>query len=163
MDTYKYLEKHQSETNKIIYWHFKLVLTSLRRKITLRQKYRDPYTITVTTLIHPDIYYQAFRAVRDFETKIGFTAITERTGKGKAKLHIVKFDRLGVFKYHLQKLSNIKNISHYFKKDFKRSETETIEVSAEKPAVLSYKVSTGTLTFQCSYVCTNSFGHVCSF
>ena len=163
IDTYKYLEKHQSETKKLIHWHFKLVLTSLRRKITLRQKYRDPYTITVSTLVHPEVYYQAFRAVRDFDAKIGFTATTERTAKGKAKLHILKFDRLGVFKYHFKKLSDVKNIGYYCKKEFKRGETGTLEVSADKPAVVTYKISTGTLTLQCSYVCTNSFGHVVSF
>lgn len=163
MDTYKYLENHKTQTQSLVNWHFKLILTSVRRKITLRQKYRDPFTITVTSLVHPDIFYQAFRAVRDFKTKIGFKADCERTAKGKPKLYVLTFDQLGVFKFHLCKLSNSKSVSHFLKKEFVRGEKGTIEVSSEKPAVISYKVSTGTLTLQCSYICKNSFGYICSF
>ena len=66
LDTYRYLRSQKIDVSKIVEWHFENILASLKWKILLRQKYRNAWSITVTENIHIDIFYQAFRAIRDY-------------------------------------------------------------------------------------------------
>lgn len=163
MDTYEYLSSHKSDTSELVHWHFKLVLQSISRKITSKQTYRDPFTVSVTQLMNPDLFFQAYRAIRDYSIQLGITTECHKTTKKKVKSYSIKFERLGVFKFHISKLSNCKNITYYLNKTFKCSGKGTVEVSEEKPSIITFKVSTGSLTLKCFYVYTNSYGHVCSF
>ena len=163
MDTYKHLTSHKSDTGALVHWHFKLVLQSIRRKITSKQTFRDPFTVCVTLLINPDLFFQAYRAVRDYTIQLGIKTECQKTAKKKVKSYSIQFERLGVFKFHIAKLSNCENISYYLKKTFKCGGKGAVDVSQEKPAILTYKVSTGTLTLKCFFTYTNSYGHICSY
>ena len=64
LQPYKILKEHQSSTSELITWHFTNIVESIHRKLTLRQNFRDPFTVKITIIIFRNLFYQAYRSLQ---------------------------------------------------------------------------------------------------
>ena len=164
LQTYSILKDHNVSSYTLICWHFELILKSTYRRITLKQSLRHPFTVNITESIHKELYYQAFRAVRDYHTPFGTTSETIKDKKGFAKTYKLTFTRIQSLHFHLGKLSGKDDIKKtYLEKSFPHGEKGKIVVSVEEPAIFFFKTSTNTLTVTMKYQMTNQYGTVCSY
>ena len=162
LETYEVLRNKDVKIASILQFHFKRILASLYRKISFHQKYRNPWVIEVTEYISSEVYYQFFRAVRDYKISYGVVAKVTKDSKGFSKEYILEFNHLGAFRFHLKEVAN-ESVDNYFKKSNSIGNNGSIIVSDEKKAVFKYKVGTGTLNIQLHYTVTNKYGNCVSF
>ena len=97
LDTYKVLNEHKCSTSTFINWHITEVLRSIKRKLTLKRKYSDPFTVVVVRDIHKDVFYELFRCIRDFRSGVGIETKTERNKKGQPTVRSIIFTHFGHF------------------------------------------------------------------
>ena len=167
LETYKVLREKDIKISTIIEWHFEEVLKSLNRKISLKRKYKDPFTCIVFRELHTETFKQVFRAVRDYKVQIG-TGVKASTTSNKKKettSYTLTFTCYGPAKYHLRQLANKTEsfINKLFTKTFACGSVGKIVITEEKPLGITYKCSTSTMQLKCYYTTTNSFGNVTSF
>ena len=117
LDSYKELKKYKVNISTLLEWHFSTIICSVSRKLTLKQKFRNPWEISICSLIHRDIFFQAYRAIRDFHIEYGRTVQVTKDKKGDIKLIRIIFTHFGALKYHLHQLSGEKlDIVYQFSK-----------------------------------------------
>ena len=164
-DSYAAVRKHKSDTCDTLEWHFTTVVKSIHRKISLHQRYKNPWKITISEKIKFDTFLQFYKAVRDFRVKYGRTINLEKYKNQSMKTIVIKFTHLGALKFHLNQITNgnIKNIGDLFEKKLSNENKGTVVVTDEKPATLTYKVATHMLTIDISYEVCNRYGNICSF
>lgn len=166
MNTYEILDNHKAETCKLVEWHFTEVTKSIKRKITLKRKFSDPFTCTVNRDLHKDIFYQVFRAIRDYKIQFGTLTEVTRNKKNIVTSYSIFFEHLGSFKYHISKLCkrDKKEIADlYFSKVFSCGSKANIVVTKEKPAVITFKCTRSILTSKCHYTTVNKYGNTTSY
>ena len=163
LQSYSVLKEHKSSTYNLVKWHFETIVRSIYRKISLKRKYKDPFTCSIFNTIHKDLFYKGFQAVRDYQIQFGRSIEVIKNRKGEIVTYIVKFEHYGAFKFHLKELSGVENIEDLFKRTFTCGSIGKIKVSAEKPAALTYKCRTNTLHFHIHYEITNKFGNITSY
>ena len=163
LQSYDCLKSHQLNTYTIIKWHFSSIIKSVNRKLTLKRKFKDPFTCTISIIIHKEIFYQAFRAVRDYYIRTGQETEIKKNKQGKITGYSLKFIHFGVFKYHLEQLSGIGNIYSDLFKNFPSGSVAKVVVSPEKPASFDFRCSSDTLNIKIHYNVTNKYGNVTSF
>ena len=163
LETYEVLKKHKSDSYELVSWHFSEILKSINRKITLKKKLTEPFLCTVVREIHVNIFYQIFRAIRDYKITFGTETSELRNSKKQVTSYSVKFSHFGAFRYHLGQLSGKEKeeVVTLLKKTFPTGGNGNVVVSEEKPVILTYKVST--LVLKCHFETVNRYGHVTSF
>ena len=154
---YKVLKEHKSTTFEIVEWHFKSIIESIKRKIILRPNYRDPHTVKISVVIFKQVFYQVYRAVRDYPIQFGISCETNKKGT-IVKGYVIKFSHIAALRFHLKQLSCVEEIDEYFQRKFKHGERAKLTVSEEDPAVFEYKVSTDTLNIRIKYCVVNKYG-----
>ena len=164
-NSYDRLTLKKIDVIKLLNWHFEKILKSINRKITFRQKYKNPWAVEVTEVLHRDIFIQAFIAIRDFAVEFGRTLKVVRDKKGTGTHYTITFSHLGCLRYHLHKLSGLEksNIDNLFKKVDKTKGKAEIEVSEERTAILSFNCKKSLLKLNLSYKVINRYGVTCSF
>ena len=164
LDTYKAYRSYKINVCEIGEFHVRSIVESVHRKISQKQKFKNPWTVNVHGIIYKDIFYQLFRAIRDYSISYGRSVEVIRTKKGIATSYIITFTHFGALKFHLQKLANDKiDIATYFNRKWKNGAKGSIIVSVEKPAKLSYRVSTCTYHLNLHYKMENKYNELCSF
>lgn len=163
-EPYKILKEHQLSSFTIVQWHFESILKSIKRRITIRQSFRNPFTIEFTEIIYKEVYYQAYRVIRDYPTQFGTETKTVKNKSGIVKSYEIKFTAIQALRFHLKQLSNIDDAAEqYLKKSFPHGEKGEVSVSEEQPALFFFKVSTNTLTVTMKFSIKNQHGTVCTF
>lgn len=160
-EPYKILKEHQLFTFTLVQWHFQSVLKSLSRKVTIRQSFRNPFTIVLSETIYKEVYYQAYRVIRDYPTHFDTETKTIKKS-GVVKSYEIKFTAIQSLRFHLKQLSNIDDTDQYLKKSFPHGEKGEVLVSEEQPALFFFKVSTNTLTVTMKFSIKNRHGTVCT-
>jgi len=163
-ESYDTLSNKTTSTYALVNWHFIHIVENSRRRITFRQKYKNPWTVEVTERIQRDVFLEGFKAVRDYKIQFGKSIEVERDRNSVGTVYTIKFDHLGAFKFHISKLCNLSRdqVSHYFEK-ITDNGTARLAVTSSKLATLQYKVSTATLKLNFSYNVVNKYGNVISF
>ena len=164
-DSYAALRNHQTTTSDILEWHFTSLVKSMYRKVSLHQRYRNPWRICVAEKIKFEIFIQFYKAVRDFKISYGRTLKLEKYKNSSIKVITITFTHLGALKYHLTQTTNgnLNDINEFFEKKLKNGNKGAIIVTEEKPATLTHKVATSTLTMDLCYKVYNKYGNICSF
>jgi len=126
IETYEVLRSQKCSISTIIEWHFEEVLKSINRKISLKWKYKDPFTCTVFRELHRDTFHQAFRAVRDYKITLGVKASITKNKKKSF-------------------------INELFSKTFACGSVGKIVITEKKPLEITYKCSTSTMQLKCHY------------
>ena len=165
MESYDRLKAKKTDTQKIVEWHFRTVAETIKRRITFRQNFKNPWSIEILERVQRDVFISAFQAIRDYHIEYGRTLHVERDNKGFGKVYTITFSHLGAFTYHLRKLGGIEKeeLSSFFVKTSNINGTAEVNVTTEKPAIFVYKCSTSVLKLTLSYSVKNKYGTVISF
>jgi len=165
LQSYEVLKRHNNASCELIEWHFTEIAKSIKRKITLKRKFTDPFTCTVSRDIHKTIFYQAFIAVRDYETKFGTQTAVSRNKKNIVTGYSITFEHFGAFKFHLSKLCNQskQEVANLLSKSFSCGSKGKVIVTNEKPAVITYNCTRNSLTLKCHYETVNVYGNTTSY
>lgn len=161
LDVYKVLRDHKTKTSDIIEWHFTTVLENIRRKLSLRQAFNDPFTVKLTVVIFNDIVYQAYRAIRDLPTRVGTHCEIQKKNK-KVKGYFIKFTDICALRHHFKELTNLEFVNYYFSKTFPNGEKAKLKVTPDEPTTFDYKISTNTLQIRIKYSVINKHGVECT-
>jgi len=164
MESYDKLKEKKIDVSRLLEWHFSTICRSIQRRITFKQKYKNPWTVEVLEHIHREIFIASFKAIRDYVTEFGRTYNVKRDRRGNGTSYKIAFTHLGTLKQHLHKLSGLSKseITTLFKKKTDKA-TACVVVSDEKPCVLEYNCRNCTLKVRLSYKVENQYGTVCSF
>ena len=165
LDTYKVLNEHKCSTSTFINWHITEVLRSIKRKLTLKRKYSDPFTVVVVRDIHKDVFYELFRCIRDFRSGVGIETKTERNKKGQPTVRSITFTHFGHFRYHAQQLTALgeDDVKNFLAKSFSCKSCAKVLATKENPITITFKYSTNTMTLKSHYVTKNVYGNVTSY
>ena len=149
---------------KLIEWHIHELLKSGHKRITTKQSFRNPWTISVSRLMHYSVFLEVYRCFRDRRPKYGF-CVTKVRYKGKSqheyKTIEIKFTDIGVAKELLRKfVSDLKedDYASLFVKAFSGGLRAEIVASEEKPIILFFKTQTHTVSFSAHYELKNKYG-----
>jgi len=164
-DPYVQLDSKKIEVIKLLHWKFESIVKSLNRRLTFRQKYKNPWMVELTETIHRDIFVQAFKAIRDFPTEFGRALQVVRDRKGTGTHYKITFHHLGCFRHHIHKLSGISKdeLDKLFAKKSPTKGKIQVVVTEEKSAVVSFDCKKSLLKLTVYYSVTNRYGVVCSF
>lgn len=165
LDTYSVLSDHKQKSFDLIKWHITEVLKSIKRKLTLKRKYSDPFTAVVIRDIHSDTFYQLFRCIRDFRSQVGIKTKTEKNKKGKPTLRMITFSHFGHFRFHVGKLTGLseREVKDHLSKIFPCKSRGQVLATEEKPITISFKCSTNVMTVKCHFQTKNVYGNVTSY
>ena len=163
--SYERLSVQKYDVSIILDWHFKSIIGNINRRLSFKQRFKNPWKIEVTEKIHRDIFIKAFQAIRDYDIEYGRTYSVKRDKNKICVLYNICFTHLGALKFHLHKLSGFskEEIDKKFNKAQKNKGKAYIVVSEEKPATIVYNCRNTTLTFNVSYEVENVYGNLCSF
>ena len=166
LETYEVLKSNQTSIFEIVQWHFEEIIKGINRKISLKKKYKDPFTCIVTRDIHPSTFYQVFRAIRDYKITFGTKAEVFKNKRKQVTGYSLSFTHFGALKFHLCQLTEKEKEDiekEFLSKSFACGSRAKVVASDQKPFVITYKCSTSSLTLKCHYETTNSYGNVTSF
>ena len=165
LETYEVLRKQDVKVSSLVVFHLNRMLTGIKRKIIFRQKFKDPWTAEVIEFIEKQVFYQYFRALRDYHISFGRTTETVRDKKGNPVSYIITFTHFGCLRFHLKEGTNTtpNDIKNFFTKKDKNGNKATVLCTTEKPAVMTYKIKTGACHLKVKYQITNKYGNVCSY
>ena len=91
------------------------ILERLNRRITFKEKYKNPWIVEVGEHIHLSVFYEWFKAISDYKTEFGRTINIKRNSKNKPSNYTIVFNHVGCFKFHFTKIVGEK-ISNYLEK-----------------------------------------------
>ena len=165
LDTYEVLKTNNVLVYDITKWHFEKFLIAINKRLTLKRKYTDPFKVTTTREINKTVFYEIFRALRDFVPHTGITASTEKNKKGSIALYKIQFNHFGTFIYHSSLLTGLSKseVKKQINKTFSTGCKANVVITDEKPAEIIFKVSTSVCTVKCNFVTINRFGNVTSY
>lgn len=165
LDTYKVLQEEKTSIYEIVNWHFVKILKLLNNRLSLKRRFKNPFLSTVSREINKEIFYRAYRAVRDFPSSIGQSCHTERNKKGTILSYNLKFSHRGTFVHHLSKLCRLSHgeVKELLKKTFPNSCKGKYIISEEKPIIITYKLSTSICVLKAHFETINKYGNVTSY
>ena len=133
INSYEEFKEQKVQLYAIIKFHLEILLGSLNRKITFRQKFKNPWSASSSLFVQRDVFFYCYRAIRDHNISFGRTIENIKDKKGFVKSFTIKFVHLGTLKYHLSKVVNKKNLNKIFNKAQKNGCTANIDISESKP------------------------------
>ena len=160
--SYQILEEKKIYVKQILEFHIKSVINILKRRITFREKYKNPWRAEAEVLIQFDIFYNWYKSIEDYTTSFGRTLEVVRSKNRKAKHFKIEFNHLGSLNLHLEKITGYKVSDLLWKKNKKSGAKAKLLVNTEKRAIIDYKVSTGIMKMSVYYEAKNRYGIVCS-
>ena len=93
----------------------------------------------------------------------GISAEIKQNKKKKPTEYTINFTHFGCSKFHIEKIIGKDKLVKYFQKENKSAAKAKVVINQEKPAIMSYKLSTGSLTLSVNYEVENRYRMVCSF
>ena len=160
---YYVLHGKEIEVKEILDFHTCKIIESVHRQITFKKTFENPWCSQAAENIHFGVFYDWFKAIKDFHIHFGRTTEIKRNKKKKPMEYSINFTHFGCLKFHTEKIIGKDKLSKYFQKENKSGARAKVVINEEKPAIMSYKLSTGSLTLSISYEVENRYGMVCSF
>ena len=162
VESYGSLEEKKIDIKSILSFHVLKILESLNRRITFKEKFKNPWTVEVGEHIHFSVFYEWFKAISDYKIEFGRTINIKRNSKNKPSNYTIVLNHFGCFKFHFEKIVGEK-ISNFLEKLNKSGSQAKVEITSDKQAILDYKVSSSVLSLKVHYNVKNRYGTVCSF
>ena len=101
LETYEELKKKEVKVANILSFHFARIICCIHRKLSFKQKFKNPWTINVSEYLSRDCFYEFFRAVRDYKIAYGRKCEITNYKTGDTKEYVITFTHLGCFRFHL--------------------------------------------------------------
>ena len=152
--SYERFASKECNVSVITEWTFQQILTTVKRRLTFREKYSNPWTVVLVETIHSSI----FQAVRDHIVHHNITLNVQRNrSSGEGEKFSMVFKHLGELVFHLHKLSGISKaeVQSYFLKEGKNDRKAEVILSEEKPFTIKYIVKTSKMTISLYYEIKN--------
>ena len=165
ISSYERLESRSIDYHVLIEWHFTSIINSASKRISFRQSYKNPWTVSVDEKIQRQVFIECFKAIRDFSIEYGRDIHVKRDKNCIGQEYTLKFWHHGALVFHLSKLSKLSkdHITNLFKKSHKTKGTASVVVSEQKPSILKYNCKKSLLTLTISYEVENKYGIKVSF
>lgn len=161
LDTYRILTVQKVEVLPILADHFADLLKSVKRKISPRQSIRNPWKIIVKMKIYHSIYYEFFRAVRDWSSEFGRSISIERGANGLLKTQTISFTHKGTFVYHISRVVGERfKVNDFLKKSVTGGGFGKLLFSSANPVVFIFNVQKNELVVSGTYQLVNRYGNV---
>ena len=149
---------------EILHFHISHLLECVYRRLSFRQKFKNPWLIEATERLNCKIFYEWFKAIEDYSIAFGRETEVKRD---KSRLRNVKeykvvFTHLGTFKFHISQVIGKDNLN-LVRLNKTTGAKVNIVVSPEKPAVLVYNVKKRHVTLCVNYELYNRYDVLCSF
>ena len=103
-ESYGSLEEKKIDIKSILSFHVLKILESLNRRITFKEKFKNPWTVEVGEHIHFSVFYEWFKAISDYKIEFGRTINIKRNSKNKPSNYTIVFNHFGCFKFHFEKI-----------------------------------------------------------
>ena len=160
--SYADLKSKNTPTINVLNFFVNRLIVSVYRKLTFRQKYKDPWAVVASEPIPKDIFYEWYKAIEDHSTEFGRTLEKRKNKHKKTVSYIIQFTHFGTFKYHFGEIIGKDKI---ILEKVKATTKEKIQVvcSNERPITVSYDISKGVVTIKLKYNLFNRYGQLCSF
>ena len=159
MSSYLHLAKKTTPVVNILNFVLNRCLKVIYRKLSFRQKYRDPWTIVEPEPIATEIFYDWLKAINDHLPDFGRTVETVRNKSGKAVSYRIKFTHIGTFKFHVGKIIG-EDIINLLKENKITKEKVKVVCTDEKPIKIDYNISKGILMINLKYNLFNCSGQL---
>ena len=164
LDSFGLLRETTINVSGLVEWHITAILTQLRRQIKTRQSNWHPWQINISRLINDKVFWEAYRAIRDFRSNFGYRIVQERFRNGKLKKIIITFHHSGAFKYYMLQLCNGNiAVGNFLKRDLPHGIKGKILITQEKPLIFTYITSSSLCKVTAYYEIVNEYGTVVSF
>ena len=162
-DSYESLSEKKIEVLPLVSFHFLEVLRCIKRRIVAKQTVRNPWMVRIRTKIPATVFFEWYRAVRDFRAAYGrdIRVVKDKKRKDILKEITITFYHIGPLKFHLLKaVDGNAVIKDYIEKKIGTS-VGKIVVSREKPFIFTFRVAQGSLSINASYQIENRYGIIC--
>ena len=123
---------------------------SIYRKLSFRQKYRDPWTIVVSEPKARELFYEWFNVTNDHFPDFGRTFEIVRNKSGKAVSYRIKVPYIGTFKTHVEQIIE-DNKTNLVKENKTTKEKVKIVCTDEKPIKIAHNISKEILMINLKY------------
>lgn len=165
LETYDVLREKDVKVFEIVQFHLERISIGINQKISFKQKYKNPWTIEVVEFIQKSIFYEFFRAVRDYKISFGRNISTIKDKKKNSTSFIIEFTHYGCMRYHFTQSTTFTqdHIDKLFTKTNSIENKANIVINEEKPLLITYKIKTGMCSIKAHYMVKNKYGTVCSF
>jgi len=162
--SYEHLKSKSVQVVDLLKYHFSEIVSSINRRITQKERYRNPWKITFDRTIHSSLYLPFYKALRDYEIDFGRKISVKRCSRGNIKNIDIVFSHFGCFVFHLSQVLGIEKdkLRERFTTRWKGGNVTQIIVSEDKPFLFHYNVTKHTLKIEGSLSLTNKYGTVCS-
>ena len=120
----------------------------MHRQFTFKETFKNPWCSQAAENVHFGVFYERFQAVEDFH--IHFGGITE-IKRNKKTENAISFTHFECLKFHIEKIIGKDKLEKYFLKENKSGVKAKVVITKEKPAIMSYKLPTGSLTLSIHY------------
>lgn len=163
MGDYSKLNEQNVSIGRLWEWHMASITSGIKRKLSFRQKIKNPWKIEVIEVIHRDVFIVWFKLIRDFKIQYGRTINVVRDKKTNiGKVYTITFTHFGALRYHMSEIGqNIKIKQDNFSRKNTIGNTATVVVDTEHPATVTFNASKSTVTFDLHYQVINKYGNVC--
>ena len=136
------------------------LLKSIKRRIKPTPSIRSPWKIQVKSNLHSTLFWEFYRAVKNWSSEFGRTLHVEKKKNGFPKAYTITFFHKGTFEYHLSQGTG-ESVKKHLKKKLKGGAVGQVAVSEEKPVVLKHNISRAELTLNIFYEIINRYGNSC--
>ena len=162
-NSYTKLEEKNICVKELLNWHFNKILTDIHRRISSRERIRNPWTIEIKSIINWSLFYKFFVALDTFETAFGREINIDKNKQGRIKNICIIFNHYLSFVRHFGLICDKEKpfIQSKLKKKLPSGCVGKVVVTNEKPLVMSYNKRTETLTLTVKYEVYNRYGILC--
>ena len=161
-DTYIVFSQKKVQVDELVREEFIEILKYIKRKLTTKPSARNPGGIQVKVRMNKVVFWEWWRAIRDYVPDIGKIAEKTMYKNRKVKEYKVIFNRGGPFIFHLNKIISAagEGAEDFLSKEWKNGTSAKVLVDENNIFVFSYKPLASLLTVTCKYQLKNKYGNV---
>ena len=101
LETFVVLKKGAAPVTPLLQFEFEDLLTSVKRKMTIKPRLNNPWGICAEIKIHKSLFLKWFRAVRDYKIRSHREIVINKYKNAETKNIIITYDHKSPLCYHL--------------------------------------------------------------
>ena len=151
--------------SSIIEWHFCRAVKTLSRRITLRQRFKYPWTAIFKETVNKDAFSEVLRDyLREVLPPVGLNIDKTLYKNGNVKEIWFTFNKIGILVWFLKRAVHDRvDVVRLFSKQYKCGTSALVTCTEDKPAVFTYHFGRQQFTLKICYTVTNPYGFLLSF
>ena len=167
--SYDHVRQKQTDVGPVVEWHMTRIISSIHRKLTTRQTFRNPYKFLILEPVCLSIFLNLFAAVKAYKSDtatpaIEITTTTDKPGRRATitNTHNLKFLIFFSVLHFFTHILNFKcDVLGHLTKKIKNCEVKIV-VDPERPFILHYKRKKEMLYISGHFEVKNEYGVICT-